>query len=357
MSGKSYEELMERKLDKISDRRDRRQGSLIFDAMGPNAAETAAFYADLDMLEDRTFADTAQGDDLTRRCAERGVQRKGAVKATFYGRFLDGDGKEYPIAPGTRFFLEKYYYRVLFRGEDGRYVLECETAGACGNEYLSNLLPLEHMNGLAEAVLEELRTDGEDEEGDEELRKRYFASFDADAFGGNIPDYRRKAGALENVGGVKVYPVWQGGGSVRLVIIDQGWKKPTAVEVEKLQALIDPEIRGEGYGIAPLGHKVTVAGVQERVCNISMRLSLADGCDKETVLAEIRRLYEDYMEGLRKDWADSEALTVRISHLEARALEANGVLDIQDCEINGTHGNIALGEEEIPTLGGIEVLE
>ena len=43
MSGKSYEELMERKLDKISDRRDRRQGSLIFDAMGPNAAETAAF--------------------------------------------------------------------------------------------------------------------------------------------------------------------------------------------------------------------------------------------------------------------------------------------------------------------------
>ena len=180
------------------------------------------------------------------------------------------------------------------------------------------------MNGLAEAVLEELRTDGEDEEGDEELRKRYFASFDADAFGGNIPDYRRKVGALENVGGVKVYPVWQGGGSVRLVIIDQGWKKPTAVEVEKLQALIDPEIRGEGYGIAPIGHKVTVAGVQERVCNISMRLSLADGCDKETVLAEIRRLYEDYMEGLRKDWADSEALTVRISHLEARALEANG---------------------------------
>ena len=143
----------------------------------------------------------------------------------------------------------------------------------------------------------------------------------------------------------------------QILIIDQGWKKPTAVEVEKLQALIDPEIRGEGYGIAPIGHKVTVAGVQERVCNISMRLSLADGCDKETVLAEIRRLYEDYMEGLRKDWADSEALTVRISHLEARALEANGVLDIQDCEINGTHGNIALGEEEIPTLGGIEVLE
>ena len=51
----SYEELMERKLAMTQDKRDRRQGSLIFDAMGPNAAETAAFYADLTMLENRTF--------------------------------------------------------------------------------------------------------------------------------------------------------------------------------------------------------------------------------------------------------------------------------------------------------------
>lgn len=355
MSGKSYEELMERKLEQISDKRDRRQGSLIFDAMGPNAAETAAFYADLDMLEDRTFADTATGEDLDRRCAERGIRRKAAVRATFYARFLDREGKEYPIAPGTRFFLEKYYYRALFRDEDGRYVVECETPGACGNEYLSNLLPLEHMNGLAEAILEELRTDGEDEEGDEELRRRYFDSFDADAFGGNLSDYRRKVGALENVGGVKVYPVWQGGGSVRLVVIDQGWRKPTEAEVEKLQTLIDPEKRGEGYGIAPIGHRVTVAGVRERVCDISMRLVLTEGCDGEAVLEEIRRLYEAYMAGLRRTWADSARLTVRVSHLEARALEAEGVLDVQECRINGTQGNIALEEEEIPVLGEIEV--
>ena len=67
----SYETLMERKLDLIDDKRDKRQGSVIYDALAPNAAETAAFYADLDMLEDRTFADTAAGDDLTgcrRRC-------------------------------------------------------------------------------------------------------------------------------------------------------------------------------------------------------------------------------------------------------------------------------------------------
>lgn len=352
---RSYEELMERKLDQIEDKRDRRQGSLIFDALAPNAAETAAFYADLDLLEDRTFGDTATGDDLTRRAAERGIRRKGAVKATFYGRFLQDDGTEYPMEIGTRFFLEEYYYVVLSREADGRYVLECETAGACGNDYLGNLLPLETMAGLAEATLEELRTDGEDEEGDEELRKRYFASFDADAFGGNIADYRRKVTALQNVGGVKVYPAWNGGGTVKLVIIDQGRKAPTATELEELQREIDPEKRGEGYGIAPIGHQVTVVGVTEVTCNIGLSITLAEGAVQETVLAEIRERFEAYFAELRKSWADSEYLTVRISYLESRALEAEGVVDITIRQVNGNSGNTVLAADAIPVLGEIEV--
>ena len=145
----SYEELMEKKLDRIDDRRDKRQGSLIYDALAPNAAETAQFYADLDLLADRTFADTAVGEDLTRRAAERGMLRKGAVKATFYGRFLDADGAVYPVENGTRFALEEYKYIVLGREADGRYILECETEGACGNVYLGELLPLETMPDLA----------------------------------------------------------------------------------------------------------------------------------------------------------------------------------------------------------------
>lgn len=346
---------MERKLDMIDDRRDKRQGSLIYDALAPNAAETASFYADLEMLEDRTFGDTATGDDLTRRAAERGITRKGAVKATFYGSFLDENGAEYSAEAGTRFFLEKYYYVVLSREEDGRYVLECETAGACGNDYLGNLLPLETMMGLAEATLTELRTDGEDEEGDEELRKRYFASFDADAFGGNIADYKSKVNALQNVGGVKVYPAWNGGGTVKVVIIDQGWRAPTETELSELQDRIDPESRGEGYGIAPIGHRVTVDGVTEVPCRISMNLSLAEGAVQETVLADIQGRFEVYFEEMRKNWADSTYLTVRISYLEARALEAEGVVDISDCSINGGSGNLVLGADEVPVLGEIGV--
>ena len=52
---------------------------------------------------------------------------------------------------------------------------------------------------------------------------------------------------MQNVGGLKVYPAWNGGGTVKLVLIDQGWRRPTETELAALQKEIDPESKGEGY--------------------------------------------------------------------------------------------------------------
>ena len=353
----SYEVLMEKKLAMIDDRRDKRQGSVIYDAMAPNAAETATFYSELEMLENRTFADTATGMDLTKRCEERGILRKAAVKATFYGTFTNKDGEIYALKSGERFFLEEYYYQVLFWEEDGkRYVLECETAGECGNSYLGTLLPVSHLEGLAKATLTELRTDGEDEESDEALRKRYMQSFSADAFGGNAADYKQKVGAMQNVGGVKVEPVWQGGGTVKLVIIDQGFKAPSTEELKQLQNQIDPQTKGLGEGIAPIGHKVTVVGVTEVGCTIKMDITWQQDADQEQAKLEIKQKIEAYLLELRKGWADTTYVVVRSSYLEAAVLHVAGVLDVQNCTINQQSGNLQLQHYEIPILTTVEVV-
>ena len=91
-------------------------------------------------------------------------------------------------------------------------------------------------------------------------------------------------------------------------------------------------------------------------CNVTMGISLAEGAVQETVLADIRSRFEAYFEELRKSWAESEYLTVRISHLESRALEADGVVDIGNCTINGNGGNTVLSADEIPILGEIGVM-
>lgn len=352
---KSYDELMEEKLDMISDRRDRRQGSLIFDALAPNSAELSEFYVDLSMLEDRTFGDTATGEDLTKRCNERGIYRKDAVKATFYGEFLAKDKSIYDVSLGSRFALEDLFY-VVIEKIGSLYILECETAGESGNQYLGELIPLDYMEGLSYATLTEVYTDGEDAESDEQLRGRYLDSFLADNFGGNIADYKNKVLALQSVGGVKVYPVWNGGGTVKIVIIDMSYSKPTEAEINQLQQQIDPTQDGYGYGIAPIGHIVTVAGVDEFPCNIAMQVVTQRSSDESYIQKELSSAFEEYFKELSMTWEENSPLTIRISHLESSALDIAGVIDVMNCTINGKDSNITLGEDEIPVLFGVEVV-
>ena len=60
--------------------------------------------------------------------------------------------------------------------------------------------------------------------------------FDAvEAFGGNVADYREKVNAITGVGGVKVYPVWNGGGTVKLTIIASDFTAPSTELISKVQ--------------------------------------------------------------------------------------------------------------------------
>jgi len=51
----------------------------------------------------------------------------------------------------------------------------------------------------------------------------------------------------------------------------------------------------------------------------------------------------------------SNNLVVRVSRIEAKILDINGILDIQSTTINGSSNNLQLTEYEIPVWGGITV--
>lgn len=75
------------------------------------------------------------------------------------------------------------------------------------------------------------------------------------AFGGNVADYKEKVNLVAGVGGCKVYRAseWNGGGSVKIVVINSEFKRPSDELIESLQSMIDPETNhGEGLGIAPI---------------------------------------------------------------------------------------------------------
>ena len=77
----SFEAIMERCLGRVATSVDKREGSIIYDAIAPAAADLAIMYIELAYLMDRAFPDTATGEDLTKKCRERGVLRAAATYA------------------------------------------------------------------------------------------------------------------------------------------------------------------------------------------------------------------------------------------------------------------------------------
>ncbi|GAC41912.1 uncharacterized homolog of phage Mu protein gp47, partial [Paenibacillus popilliae ATCC 14706] len=61
----TYEEILERCLERIPDDMDKREGSVIYTALAPAAAELAIMYSLLQSEMDRAFPDTAADIDLT----------------------------------------------------------------------------------------------------------------------------------------------------------------------------------------------------------------------------------------------------------------------------------------------------
>lgn len=55
----TYEKILERNLDRIPNEFDKREGSVIFDAIAPMALEVSILYSYLDFLFKNAFGDTA----------------------------------------------------------------------------------------------------------------------------------------------------------------------------------------------------------------------------------------------------------------------------------------------------------
>lgn len=350
----NYDYILNRMLSAVDDKVDKREGSLIWTACSSVAAEMARMYADLDINWNLSFADTATGDALTRRAAEYGVNREPATKAKRKGLFYGQNNAPMDIPIGSRFSLGPVNFIALKKMETGIYEMECEQAGTIGNHESGTMLPIDYIDGLVRAELADVLVPGEDEEPDDALRERYFETMNEPAFGGNIADYKQTINAIDGVGGTKVFPAWQGGGTVKCVIIASDWNAPSQVLVDKVQEIVDPTVnQGKGLGTAPIGHIVTVAGVQTGTINVEATVTLAPGTTVEQVQPLIEQAIENYLLGLRKTWVDTHEIIVRRALIEAAIVGVPDIIDVTNLTLSGFAENITMTEEQIPIKGTI----
>ena len=348
----TYEKILARSLERISTDVDKREGSVVMNAVAPVSAEHANLYILLDGIINNGYADTAIRDYLVRRCKERGIVPYTATKAVLKGKF----NTEVPI--NSRFNMNELNYKAIafIESADGFYYyqMECETVGTQGNKFFGELSAIEYIAKNLEGELVELLIPAEDEEDTEALRARYLNSFKTTPYGGNKADYVEKTDALDGVGGTVVIPVWAGGGSVKVIIINSDYAVASETLVASVQEALDPAPQGTGTGLAPIGHTVTVVTPVEKEIRIACECTLLYGYTWERVETNAKLALEDYFLELKKTWEQEEGkLVVRISQIETRLLTLEGVLDVANTTINGVADNFTLTAEELPIFGGV----
>lgn len=343
----TYEDIMTRMLDRVrSDypEIDTREGSLVYTAISPCALELAIMYTELDRAIEEVFAETASLEYLEKRTAERGIYQRLASSAVMQGEF------DVVVPVGTRFSLGEFNYIVI---DSEKSYLQCETTGAEPNTVLGRLTPIDTVSGLNTAEITACLIPGEDDEDVEDLRARYFASLGTQSYGFNAHQYREVVNAMDGVGATKVIPAWNGGGTVKLVLLDSNYTTPSAAQIETVQTAIDPvEGQGEGLGLAPIGHTVTVVGAGKTPIDVNCTFDYLDTYNWDTVKDGVYTALDNYFGSLAESWEKGEVI-VRINHINNVLMNVQGVEDVSGTTLNGSTGNVAISSENIPIRGAV----
>lgn len=346
----TYENIINRVLARIDDSLDKREGSVIFSAVAPVCAELVQAYIALGYLIDCTFADTAPREFLVRRALERGLIPTKATYTKAVALFnIDVD-------IGKRFSSLKFNWAVSEKISTGKFYIICETAGSLPNAERGNLIPIEYIDGLETASIESIEVYGEDEEDTEEFRKRYFSSFESQAFGGNKRDYYQKVTAIDGVGGCKIFRATdskglKAPGHVLAIITNSEYGPASETLVSNVQRTVDPNGDQMGDGLAPIGHICHIESVKAKSINIDTNIVYDAGYSFSALQSQINKAIDGYLYELNKSWDTVENVVVRISNIESRILAINGIKDIADTNLNGSPSNVILDKDTIAVRG------
>lgn len=345
-----YETILQRMLDRVPTQIDKREGSIIYNALAPASAELAQMYIVLKNNIDLVFVDTAVDEYLDKLANQVGLIRNEATHAIKKGTFYDENNELFDIVIGERFSIENLIYKAIEKIETGIYKMECETSGVIGNDCTGNLIPVNYIEGLAKGELTDILIPGEDIESDEALRSRYYEATSEKGFGGNVVDYQTKTKEIAGVGAVKVTPIWNGPGTVKLTILDSNYDKASDVLIGTVQNEICPNISNEGLGIAPIGHAVTVDTVTETEIFISSNVTISQTASIDNIKTKAVELINNYFMELKQQWEKSDSITIRKAQIDTLILNIDDVIDVSNTTLNEVTSNIELSKFKIPKL-------
>lgn len=370
---KDYDYFLRKMLDAVPDNIDKREGSIIYDALAPAALVMGQQSLDMANVIKETYIKTASGEFLDYRAIEHGTSRYPATQTEAKAKVLN-DKKEplNNVQIGDKFASigdSPIFYAVTKVNDDLTVELTAEVKGSSANSYIGQILPVTPNDLLSWAEITEITAPARDVESDDHLRARLLSSQSWIAYGGNVADYLDMTSKIDEVGAAQIYPTWNGGGTVKVVILNNDLMPASASLVQKVKNTLDPEDKqAEGYGLAPIDHAVTVTAPEELIVNVDISVKLDDTKVTRYVKDRITKAVESYFQSLRKDWADitqklgrSYQETIYRSKILSQVMLTEGVVNAKLPSLNGRDADIDLvftnSKSQLPVVGTVTINE
>lgn len=312
------------------------EGTFENDVLASNSIEFAKLEVELEQAYKAAFAETSWGDYLTMIAAGFGVDRKRAVQAvgtvTLTGTGDVALGSRFSTAAGAIFETTE----AASIQKSGKAAVQAVNAGTSGNVAAGTIVNIPiSIPGITAVTNEEPTHDGYDEESDEELLKRYYIVVRRPATSGNCNHYYNWAMSVEGVGDCRVVPLWNGNGTVKVIIIDSNHSVASSDLIEKVQAHIE-----ENH---PIGATVTVESPSP--LQIDITADIKGTFDAEAFKASL------------SDYFVSHALNltyVSSSQIIDRIMNQSTVEDCDNVLVNGAK-RVTITSEQLPAVGSVTV--
>lgn len=344
-SEQTEQAILERMLDAIRDDVGKRQGDIAYDLSDPAAQELAQAYIALDQTLSYAFLNEDMPSDLlTQSAADLGVERKPSVRAVGSVTFTGPVGQLVPQGSQVRTDEGVYFTTladVTLTNGTAQAQVTAVLGGTSGNVLAGDIDTIVgDLTGVVSVTNLADFNGGVNEESDEALLQRTYDKVRKPATSGNGYHYEQWAKEVSGVGDAKAYPVWNGSGTVKVVLLSDDKRTPAPSIIADAVAHISRE--------RPIGANVTVVGVSELPINVSATLTLASGSTLAEAKADFEVALTEYLDTLA--FADT---LVRYTQIAALLLGVPRIIDYANLKVNGGTANVQTSLEQVAVKGTV----
>ena len=342
-TNQTYEVIKQRILDNINIDIDKREGSFTSNMISPLSQELAKAYINMSDILSLGFIEDNFDTFLDKRVAEFGVYRKQGSKAIGEIKVEGQEGAT--IENGTILKANNLYFTVLNDIElpnDNLLYVEANEVGYKYNLLENTEFELVEKNDKVTKLINEVEfTNGVDVESDEDLRKRFIKVVNNPSASGNKNHYEEWALEVNGVGRAVVYPLWNGNGTVKVMIVGNDNKPVTEDIIEACELHISENM--------PIGCQLTITTPSLLNVAINASIEVKEGYELEDVKLEFENSLNEYLKDVTTELTYSKVYGLLVNHA--------GVEDITSFNINNSNSNITISEDKIVNISEINLVE